>query len=97
MQVIDVIRTIERQFGRQSHSFIMQLINDALLDIANKRKDNEETAVTSLLKDQRYYPLPNNLLKIGTVSIKKQDDDGKTKFLEIPEISKSSINIGDET
>ena len=97
MQVIDIIRTIERQFGRQSHSFIMQLINDALLDMANKRKDNEETAVTSLLKEQRYYHLPTNILKIETVSIKRQDDDGTTRFLEIPEISKSSIKIGDET
>tara|TARA_Y100000996_G_C22296099_1_gene550153 strand:+ start:371 stop:664 length:294 start_codon:yes stop_codon:yes gene_type:complete len=97
MKAIDVIKIIERQFGRQSHSYIMQLINDGLIDIANKRKDNEETAVTSLLEGQRYYPLPKNLLKIETVSIKKQDDDGTTRFLEIPEISKASIKIGDET
>ena len=97
MTVKNIISQIEKTFGRQSETYMYQLLNDGLLDIANKRKDNEETAVTSLLKDQRYYPLPNNLLKIGTVSIKKQDDDGKTKFLEIPEISKSSINIGDET
>ena len=97
MKAIDIIKIIERQFGRQSHSYIMQLINDGLIDIANKRKDNEETAVTSLLEGQRYYPLPKNLLKIETVSIKKQDDDGTTRFLEIPEISKASIKIGDET
>jgi len=97
MKAIDVIKIIERQFGRQSHSYIMQLINDGLIDIANKRKDNEETAVTSLLEGQRYYPLPKNLLKIETVSIKRQDDDGTTRFLEIPEISKASIKIGDET
>ena len=97
MKAIDIIRVVERQFGRQSHSYIMQLINEALLDVANKRKDNEETAVTSLMEGQRYYPLPKNLIKIETVSIKRQDDDGTTRFLEIPEISKASIKIGDET
>ena len=97
MKAIDIIKVIERQFGRQSHSYIMQLINDGLLDIANKRKDNEETAVTSLMEGERYYPLPTNLLKIEAVSIKRQDDDGTTRFLEIPEISKASINIGDES
>tara|TARA_Y100000310_G_scaffold316469_1_gene368229 strand:+ start:1257 stop:1550 length:294 start_codon:yes stop_codon:yes gene_type:complete len=97
MQVIDIIRVIEKQFGRQSHQYLMDIINECLLDIANKRKDNEETAVTSLLEGQRYYPLPKNLIKIETVSIKKQDDDGVDRFLEIPEISKSSINIGDES
>ena len=97
MKAIDIIKVIERQFGRQSHSYIMQLINDGLLDIANKRKDNEETAVTSLMEGERYYPLPTNLLKIEAVSIKRQDDDGTTRFLEIPEISKSSIKIGDES
>ena len=97
MKAIDIIKVIERQFGRQSHSYIMQLINEALLDVANKRKDNEETAVTSLMEGQRYYPLPKNLIKIETVSIKRQDDDGTTRFLEIPEISKSSIKIGDES
>ena len=97
MKAIDIIKVIERQFGRQSHSYIMQLINEALLDVANKRKDNEETAVTSLMEGQRYYPLPKNLIKIETVSIKRQDDDGTTRFLEIPEISKASIKIGDET
>ena len=97
MTLIDIIRDIEKTFGRQSHSFIMQLVNECLLDMANKRKDNEEPAVTSLLSGQRYYPLPQNLLKIDTVSIKRQDDDGVTRFLEIPEISKASINIGDES
>ena len=97
MKAIDIIKVIERQFGRQSHSYIMQLINEALLDVANKRKDNEETAVTSLMEGQRYYPLPKNLIKIESVSLKRQDDDGTTRFLEIPEISKASIKIGDET
>jgi len=97
MKAIDIIKVIERQFGRQSHAYIMQLINDGLIDVANKRKDNEETAVTSLMESERYYPLPQNLLKIETVSIKRQDDDGTTRFLEIPEISKASIKIGDET
>ena len=97
MQVIDIIRNLEKQFGRQSHGYIMQLINECLLDMANKRKDNEETAVTSLMEGVRYYPLPTNSIKIETVSIKRQDDDGTTKFLEIPEISKASIKIGDES
>ena len=97
MKAIDIIKVIERQFGRQSHSYIMQLINDGLIDIANKRKDNEETAVTSLMEGERYYPLPKNLLKIESVSIKRQDDDGTTRFLTIDEISKASIKIGDET
>ena len=97
MKAIDIIRVIERQFGRQSHAYMIQLINDALIDIANKRKDNEETAITSLMEGQRYYPLPKNLLKIESVSVKRQDDDGNTRFLSIDEISKSSIKIGDES
>ena len=97
MTLIDIIRDIEKTFGRQSHSFIMQLVNECLLDMANKRKDNEETAITSLMEGQRYYPLPKNLLKIESVSVKRQDDDGTTRFLSIDEISKSSIKIGDES
>ena len=54
MEVKDIISQVESIFGRKPNKYLMQLINDGLMDIASKRLTNEDTAVTDLLKDLRY-------------------------------------------
>ena len=51
MEVKDIISQVESISGRKPNKYLMQLINDGLMDIASKRLTNEDTAVTDLIKD----------------------------------------------
>ena len=54
MEVKDLIFQVEALFGRKPNKYLMQLINDGLMDIASKRLVNEDTAVTDLIEGQRF-------------------------------------------
>jgi|TARA_R110002072_G_scaffold28217_1_gene90808 hypothetical protein len=97
MEVKDIISQIESTFGRKPNKYLMQVINDGLMDIASKRLSNEDTAVTDLIKDQRYYEMPPGLLKIVGVEIKQSSTDGGLEFAPVRKIDRSVITIGDES
>ena len=75
----------------------MQLINDGLMDIASKRLTNEDTAVTDLIKDLRYYEMPAGVLKIVGVEIKQENTSGGLEFAPVRKIDRSVLTIGDES
>ena len=75
----------------------MQLINDGLMDIASKRLTNEDTAVTDLIQDQRYYEMPPGLLKVVSVEVKQENTSGGLEFAPVRKIERSAISIGDES
>ena len=97
MDVKEVISQIESLFGRKPNRYLMQLINDGLMDIASKRLINEDTAVTDLLEGQRYYDLPPGLLKIVGVEIKQENTSGELEFAPLQKIDRAALTIGDES
>ena len=97
MEVKEVISQIESLFGRNPNRYLMQLINDGLMDIASKRLINEDTAVTDLLEGQRYYDLPPGLLKIVGVEVKQENTSGELEFAPLQKIDRAALTIGDES
>ena len=97
MEVKDIISQVEGLFGRKPNRYLMQIINDGLMDIASKRLTNEDTAVTDLLEGQRYYDMPPGLLKIVSVEVKQENTDGGLEFAPLQKIDRTAISIGDES
>ena len=69
MTVKNVIEQIEILYGRKSHEYIKQLINDALLDIASKKQHYVVSAKTDLASGQRWYDLPSRTIDVTKVEI----------------------------
>ena len=97
MNVKDIISQVEGLFGRKPNRYLMQLMNDGLMDIASKRLVNEDTAVTDLMEGQRYYDMPPGLLKIVSVEVKQENTSGELEFVPIQKIDRSVLTIGDES
>ena len=97
MEVKDIISQVEGLFGRKPNKYLMQIINDGLMDIASKRLVNEDTAVTDLIEGQRYYDLPPGLLKIVSVEAKQDNTDGGLEFAPLQKIDRTVLTIGDES
>tara|TARA_Y100001973_G_scaffold77864_1_gene114143 strand:- start:7 stop:300 length:294 start_codon:yes stop_codon:yes gene_type:complete len=97
MEVKDIISQVEGMFGRKPNKYLMQLINDGLMDIASKRLTNEDTAVTDLIQDLRYYEMPPGVLKIVGVEIKQANTSGGLEFAPVRKIDRTVLSIGDES
>ena len=97
MTVKQLIQRIEIAMGPAPHGYLMQLINDGLMDIASKRLVNEDTAVTDLLEGQRYYELPAGLLKIIGVEARQENTSGEQEFAPVRKIDRTALQIGDES
>ena len=69
MTVKNVFLQLERIFGRNTEAYLIQLMNDGLIDIANKKQGYTVSAVTDLEKKKRWYDLPATVLSIERVEI----------------------------
>ena len=69
MTVKNVIEQIEALYGRQSHEYVKQLINDALLDLAAKKQHYTVSAKSNLVANQRWYDLPARTIDVTRVEI----------------------------
>ena len=83
MTVKTVISQLEKLFGRQSEAYIMQLLNDGLIDISNKKQNYTVSATTDLEKKKRWYELPATVLSIEKVEILDTND----RYIMIPKLS----------
>ena len=97
MEVKDIISQVESIFGRKPNKYLMQLINDGLMDIASKRLTNEDTAVTDLIKDLRYYEMPAGVLKIVGVEVRQENTSGEQEFAPARKMKRDVLQIGDES
>ena len=77
MTVKDIISQIEMVYGRQSHTYIMQLVNDALLEISSKKQHYTVSATADLIKGQRWYDLPSYAIDIIRVEILDTSTNGR--------------------
>ena len=74
---------MEKIFGRNSETYLIQLINDGLIDIANKKQGYTVSALTDLEKNKRWYDLPATVLSIERVEILDKND----RYIMIPKLS----------
>ena len=74
MKVKRVIEQIEHIFGRQTEGYMMQLINDALLDISSTKQHLIEDKKLNLVEDKRWYDIDDNIIDIIRVEIKDKNN-----------------------
>ena len=83
MKVTKVIEQIEHIFGRQSEGYMIQLINDALIDIGSTKQHLLEEKKIDLIEDQRWYNIDDNMIDITRVEIKDTND----RYVVIPKLA----------
>ena len=77
MTTKNIIDLIEAIYGRQSHAHIIQLVNDALLEISSKKQHYTVSATADLIKGQRWYDLPTRTIDIIKVEILDTSTDSR--------------------
>ena len=83
MTVKAVFSQLEKLFGRNSEAYLVQLINDGLMDIANKKQGYTVSALTDLEKNKRWYDLPATVMSIERVEILDTND----RYIMIPKLT----------
>ena len=83
MTVKNMFSQLEKMFGRNSEAYLIQIINDGLIDIANKKQGYTVSATTDLEKKKRWYTLPPTVLSIERVEILDSND----RYIMIPKLS----------
>ena len=83
MKVKTITSQLEKLFGRQSEQYLIQIINDGLMDIANKKQGYTVSALTDLEENKRWYELPDSVLSIERVEIL----DTNSRYIMIPKLS----------
>ena len=91
MKVKQLVGLIEHAYGRKSHKYLMNLLNDGLDDIAQTARNNTAIDTTELVKGQRWYTL-NNLVMIDVQKVEILDSD--LKWRQLPR--SSSPEVGDD-
>ena len=85
MTVKNIIDQIEQSHGRKSHKYIIQLINDALLDIGAKKKHYVVDVKANLVAGQRWYDIPSRAIDITRVEI--LDTSTTARYHLIPKLA----------
>jgi len=83
MTVKTIFSQLEKLFGRNSEAYLIQVINEGLMDIANKKQGYTVSAVTDLEKKKRWYALPPTVLSIERVEILDTND----RYIMIPKLT----------
>ncbi len=83
MTVKTMILQLEKLFGRQPEKYLLQLINDGLMDVANKKQVYTVSATTDLEKNKRWYDLPATVLSIERVEVLDTND----RYIMIPKLT----------
>ena len=83
MTVKNVFSQLEKLFGRNSEAYLIQLMNDGLMDIANKKGGYTVSATTDLEKSKRWYDIPEKVLSIERVEVLDAND----RYVLIPKLS----------
>ena len=95
MTVKNIIDQVEQSYGRNSHKYIMQLINDALLDIGSKKKHYVVDVKTNLVQEQRWYDIPSRAIDITRVEI--LDTSTTPRYHLIPKLADANKLLKSDT
>ena len=83
MTVKTMFSQLEKLFGRNPEKYLIQLVNDGLIDIANRKQGYTVSATTDLEKKKRWYDLPATVLSIERVEILDSND----RYVMIPKLT----------
>jgi hypothetical protein len=81
----DIINEIEHTMGRQSQTYLIRLMNHALLDMGAKKKAYTVSSTTDLYYKKRWYELSDQMIDITKVEILDTND----RYVMIPKLADS--------
>ena len=79
----NIIEQTELMFGRQSEAYMLRLINDALLDISEKKQHYVVSAKQDLVGYDRWYSLTDDMIDVMKVEIL----DTNSRYVMIPKLT----------
>ena len=83
MTVKTVFLQLEKLFGRNPEKYLIQLMNEGLIDIANRKQGYTVSATTDLEYKKRWYTLPPTVLSIERVEILDTND----RYVLVPKLT----------
>tara|TARA_R100001594_G_scaffold148441_1_gene203662 strand:- start:17 stop:322 length:306 start_codon:yes stop_codon:yes gene_type:complete len=83
MDVKNLIQQVEYLMGRQPEKYMMQLINDALMDMSAKIQHYSTQKKQNLNEKQRWYPLDDSVIDVFRVEILDTND----RYVMIPKLA----------
>ena len=83
LTVADIITAVAESVGAKSDSYMLRLVNDALLDISEKKQHYTKEVTTDLKKKQRWYTLSDDIIDILRVEILDTND----RYVMIPKLT----------
>ena len=83
MNVKNLIQQVEYLMGRQPERYMMELVNDALMDMSAKIQHHTAQKKQNLNQKQRWYPLDDNVIDVTRVEILDTDD----RYVMIPKLA----------
>ena len=83
LTVADIITAVDESVGAKSDSYMLRLVNDALLDISEKKQHYTKEVTTDLKKKQRWYTLSDDMIDIIRVEVLDSND----RYVMIPKLT----------
>ena len=83
LTVADVITQIDESVGAKSDDYMIRLVNDALLDISEKKQHYTKESVEDLKVKQRWYTLSDDIIDILRVEVL----DSNSRYVMIPKLT----------
>ena len=83
LTVADIITQVDESVGAKSDSYMLRLVNDALLDISEKKQHFTKESVEDLKVKQRWYTLSDDIIDILRVEIL----DTNSRYVMIPKLT----------
>jgi len=93
MKVKDLIQQVEYTMGRQPEQYMLQLINDALMDMSGKVQSYTTEKIQNLNSKQRWYKLDDSVVDITRVEILDNND----RYVKVPLLADSHKLLKDDT
>ena len=93
MTVKKIIEQVEQLFGRQPEKLMLQLINDALIEMSGENKHYTRVSKTDLVTYQRWYELDDRMIDITKVEILDTND----RYIMIPKLTDPHRLLRDDT
>ena len=83
LTVQNIIDAADESVGAKSDDYMIRLINDALLDISEKKQHYTKEVTTDLKKKQRWYTLSDDIIDILRVEVL----DSNSRYVMIPKLA----------
>ena len=93
MKVKDLVQQVEYTMGRQPEQYMLQLINDALMDMSGKVQHYTTEKIQNLNSKQRWYKLDDSVVDITRVEVL----DNNNRYVKVPLLADSHKLLKDDT